>query len=141
MTSPQQATAVRPSTVTASRYAGQVSGLLLAAFSLSAGYTVWTTATGLADDGFTATAPGVWAFYAVMVALSLAVRTDRLAAWRTLAVVLPVLLLVGIFVYPTTFTAEHQTPLGWFENDVYLGLLLVAGYLTVQRLRGRRLEP
>ena len=134
-------TAVHPSTVTTSRYAGQVSGLLLAAFGLSAAYTVWTTATGLADDGFTATAPGVWAFYAAMVAVSLAVRSDRLAAWWTLAVLLPLLLLVGVFLYPRTFTAEQQTPLGWFENDVYLGLLMVATYLTVQRLRRRRLEP
>ena len=118
-----------------------MSALLLSAFALSAGYTVWTTATGLADDGFTATAPGVWLFYAVMTAASLAVRSDRLAAWWTLAVLLPLLLLVGIFVYPSTFTAEHQTPLGWFENDVYLGLLMVATYLTVQRLRRRRLEP
>ena len=76
-----------------------------------------------------------------MVAASLAVRTDRAAAWWTLAVLLPLLLLVGVFVYPSTFTVEHQTPLGWFENDIYLGLLMVATYLTVQRLRGRRWSP
>jgi hypothetical protein len=141
MTTSPVPTAVRPPTAPASRYAGQVSGLLLTAFGLSAAYTVWTTATGLVSDGFTATEPGVWAFYAVMVAVSVAVRSDRPAAWWTLSVLLPLLLLVGIFVYPSTFTPEHQTPLGWFENDVYLGLLMVATYLTVQRLRRRRLEP
>lgn len=141
MTSTQNLTTSRSSTAPTSRYSGQVSGLLLAAFGLSATYTVWTTATGLTTDGFTATAPGVWAFYTAMVALSVAVRSDRLPVWWALAVLLPLLLSVGIFVYPSTFTAEHQTPVGWFENDVYLGLLMIATYLTAQRLRQRRLEP
>jgi hypothetical protein len=30
------------------------------------------------------------------------------------------LLAIGVFYYPTTFTAERQTVFGWFENDVYL---------------------
>jgi hypothetical protein len=129
------------STQNASRYAGQVSVLLLAAFGLSAVYTVWTTARGSADDGFSATDPGVWAFYASMLAIAVLVRTDRLAIWGLLAFLLPVLLGVGIFVYPTVFTPQVQTPFGWFENDVYLGLLMVASYLTVQRLRRRHLTP
>jgi peptidoglycan/LPS O-acetylase OafA/YrhL len=135
----------RPSPLTdrapASRYAEQVSGLLLAAFGLSATYTVWSTATGNAADDLRATDPLTWGFYAAMTALALAVRRDRPATWRLLVVVLPLLLAVGIVVYPTRFTPERQTPFGWFENDVYLGLLLTAAYLTVQRLRGRRLEP
>ena len=134
-----------PSTSTpalrSSRYASQVSGLLLAAFGLSATYTVWSTATGRASADFRATDPAVWCFYAAMVALALAVRRDRLLAWRLTAVVLPLLLAVGVFVYPTLFTAERQTTFGWFENDVYLGLLMTALYLTVQRLRGWCLEP
>lgn len=124
-----------------SRYAGQVSAVLLCAFTLSAAYTVWTTAIGRAADDFNATQPGVWAFYAAMAALALLVRSDRRWAWWSLAAVLPVLLLVGIVVYPTIFIPERQTPIGWFENDVYLGLLMVATYLTVQRLRRRTLVP
>ena len=77
----------------------------------------------------------------VPVALALAVRRDWLIAWRLTALLLPLLLAVGVLVYPTLFTAERQTTIGWFENDVYLGLLMTALYLTVQRLRGRRLEP
>lgn len=123
-----------------SRYASQVSGLLLAAFGLSAGYTIWTTASGVAHDSFNATSQGVWAFYVAMFAVALLVRTDRPAIWLLLSALLPLLLMIGVFVYPTTFTSKQQTPLGWFENDVYLGLLMVASYLTVQRLRGRRLE-
>lgn len=130
-----------PPAPTSSRYASQVSGLLLTAFGLSAGYTVWTTASGLAHDSFTATNPWVWAFYVTMIAVALLVRTDRPASWTLLAVLLPLLLSVGVFVYPTTFTSEQQTPFGWFENDVYLGLLMIASYLTVQRLRRRHLMP
>ena len=50
-------------------------------------------------------------------------------------------LLIGVFYYPTTFGPEQQTVFGWFENDVYLGLLVVAGYLGVQRWRGTGLGP
>jgi hypothetical protein len=124
-----------------SHYSSQVSGLMLAAFGLSATYTVWSTASGRASDDFLATDPAVWCFYAAMAALALAVRSDRLMAWRLTVLALPTLLAVGILVYPTLFTAERQTTFGWFENDVYLGLLMTALYLTVQRLRGRRLEP
>ena len=35
-----------------------------------------------------------------------------------------------------TFTAEKQTVFGWFENDVYVGLLVTAFVLQVLRLRG-----
>ena len=124
-----------------SRYAVQVGALMLAAFGLSATSTVWSTATGRASDDFLATDPAVWCFYAAMAALALAVRRDLLVAWRLTVLVLPLLLAVGVFVYPTLFTTERQTTFGWFENDVYLGLLMTALYLTVQRLRGRRLEP
>jgi hypothetical protein len=37
--------------------------------------------------------------------------------------------------YPTAFPPSAQTPLAWFENDVYMGLLILAEYLCVQRLR------
>jgi hypothetical protein len=133
---------VHPTTSATSRYATQVSGLMLAALGLSAAYTVWSTATGVVAEGFTATSPGVWAFYAILTAVALWVRSDRTAVWWVLAALLPLLLLVGYFVYPATdFTPEQQTPFGWAENGVYLGLLTVAAYLTVQRLRRRHLEP
>jgi hypothetical protein len=35
-----------------------------------------------------------------------------------------------------TFTAEKQTVFGWFENHVYVGLLVTAFVLQVLRLRG-----
>jgi hypothetical protein len=30
---------------------------------------------------------------------------------------------------------------GWFENDVYVGLLVLAAYLAVQRWRGTVIRP
>ena len=49
---------------------------------------------------------------------------------------LGVLLVVAVFWYPTTFVPRQQTVFGWFENDVYTGLLMIAWYLGAQRLRG-----
>jgi hypothetical protein len=45
------------------------------------------------------------------------VRSDLRFAWLVLAVLLPVLLAVGVLVYPASFGPELQTPIGWLEND------------------------
>ena len=66
---------------------------------------------------------------------SFAIRTDRVGAWRSLAVLLPVLLAVSVLVYPDAFVPKLQTPLGWLENDGYVSLLSIGLYLTTQRLR------
>jgi hypothetical protein len=128
-------TSLRP----ASSYRTQVSGVLLAAFALSAAHTVYGTIAGVAPDEFNARNPVSWAFYALGSGMALAARTDRTAVWRALAVYLPVLLAVGLFWYPSVFTAKLQTPIGWIENDGYMALLGLALYLTVQRLRGASL--
>lgn len=39
-------------------------------------------------------------------------------------------------VVPPTFVPSQQTAFGWFENDVYTGLLMIALYVVVHRLRG-----
>jgi cell shape-determining protein MreD len=74
------------------------------------------------------------------VMAALARRTQR---WAQLTVLgfLGVTLAVVVFVYPTMFGPEQQTVFGWFENDVYVGLLVTATYLGVQRLRGAALTP
>ncbi len=74
-------------------------------------------------------------FYAVGFASAFLARRDaRWAQWTMLAY-LAVLLYVSVFFYPTTFVAKQQTTFGWFENDVYTGLLMIAFYLVVMRLR------
>ena len=129
-------TTSRPATATRTRrYSTHTSNVLLVAFAGSAAYTVWTTVAGLPEAGFSATDPVSWVFYAVGFGAAVAVRTDRLAAWWALAVLLPLLLAVSVLVYPASFVPELQTPVGWIENDGYVALLALALYLVVQRLR------
>ena len=73
-------------------------------------------------------------------ALTLARRNER---WAQLAVLAYLATVLGIafFYYPTVFGAEQQTVFGWFENDVYVGLLVTATYLGVLRLRRTTLTP
>lgn len=60
--------------------------------------------------------------------------------WWFVSVAVLVLIAVGIFYYPAIFPPSAQTPLGFLENDLYMGLLVLAEYLWVQRRRGVRLE-
>ena len=48
---------------------------------------------------------------------------------------------IAFFYYPTAFGPAQQTVFGWFENDVYVGLLVTATYLGVLRLRRTTLTP
>jgi len=121
-------------------YSTQVSGVLAAAFVLSLTYSAIVTVTG-SHDGYGLGDPTLWIFYAVGFGLAALALTNRLWAWWIVTAAVLALIAVGIFYYPTVFPPSAQTPFAWFENDVYLGLLMTALYLTVQRLRGRRLEP
>jgi hypothetical protein len=124
LTVPQQRTeslpAVRPSS-------GQpVAAAMLAAYALSIAYTVWSTATGVAPDAFSVRSPGAWAACVLGIAVAgLAVREGRrvrlaVTAWLVLSIA------VAVLVYPHVFTPARQTGVGFFENDVYTGLLMVA---------------
>ena len=137
-------TTARPSRATAARtatYGRHLSGILAVAFTLSAGHTVYAWVEGIEDPTFTVTTPLAWAFYVVAFGSAvLARRTGRVAQVAVLAY-LAVLLGIAVFYYPTTFGVEKQTTFGWFENDVYVGLLVTATYLGVQRLRRVTLTP
>ena len=76
-----------------------------------------------------------WGFYAVAFAMAYVAGRDGTAATWTVAAYLVVVLGIAVFYYPTTFTTEQQTVFGWFENDVYVGLLVAALVLQVLRLR------
>jgi len=116
-------------------YGSVVSGLLFAAFTLSVVHTVYAWLSGLADPDFTVTSPLAWGFYAVAFAMAFLSRRDGSGAVWTVAAYLFVVLGIAVFYYPTTFTAEQQTVFGWFENDVYVGLLVAAFALQILRLR------
>lgn len=121
---------------TTSSYGVQMSGLLTVAFALSAVHTVYAYLAGIEDPGFTVTTPAAYGFYAVGFAAAVLARRE--ARWVQLALLayLALLLVVAVLWYPTTFGPRQQTAFGWFENDGYTGLLMVAAYLGVQRLRG-----
>ena len=78
-----------------------------------------------------------------LVALAVTALVLREERWAQLVVLvfLVLVLLIGIFYYPTMFEPRQQTTFGWFENDVYLGLLTLALYLGIQRFRGVTLVP
>ena len=119
-------------------YAVQISWLLVAAFTLSVVHTVYAAVAGLEAPDFTLTTPITWIFYGTAFAMAALARLDRRwVAWVVTAY-LTVVLLIGVFYYPTTFEPHQQTTFGWFENDVYLGLLMIAYYLGFLRLRQDR---
>ncbi len=135
-TAPAAAVGARTST-----YGRQMSGVLVAAFTLSVVHTVYAWVEGIEDPTFTVDTPLAWGFYAVAFGIAaLARRTER---WAQLTVLGYLVTVLGIafFYYPTTFGVEQQTVFGWFENDVYVGLLVVAAYLGVLRLRRVALTP
>jgi peptidoglycan/LPS O-acetylase OafA/YrhL len=115
------------------RYSGQVAGILAAATTLSIAHTVHTTLTLAPDYGKD---PTLYLLYGILWGLVALARTDRRPAWWAIGTLLTALIAIGIFYYPVIFVPAWQTPFGWFENDVYMGLLMVALYLTIQRLRG-----
>ena len=116
-------------------YRAQVAGVLAAAFALSLAYSVIVTVTG-SHEGYGMADPALWAFYALGFGLAGLALADRMWAWWVVAVAVLALIAVGIFYYPTIFPPSAQTAFAWFENDVYVGLLILAEYLCVQRLRG-----
>ena len=132
----------RPTSTTRSAaYGGQIAGLMAAAFILSVAHTLYAWLAGIQDPGFTVTTPLAWIFYAVAFAVTALARSERRWAQVVVTGFLVLVLAIGIFYYPTTFGPRQQTVFGWFENDVYLGLLTVACYLSVQRLRRVALVP
>ena len=122
-------------------YGRQMSGVMIAAFALSVVHTVYAAVAGIEDPTFTVTTPLAWGFYAVAFAMSALARRPGRAAQATVLAYLAVILVIAVFYYPTTFGPEKQTVFGWFENDVYVGLLAVATYLGVARWRGTVLRP
>ena len=135
------ATASADVTTRTRRYGSMVSGLMVAAFALSVIHTIYAWLADLADPDFTVTTPLAWGFYVVAFAMANLAARDAPAAVWTVAAYLLVILAIAVFYYPTTFTSAQQTVFGWFENDVYVGLLVTAFVLQVLRLRGVTLVP
>ncbi|GAA4402982.1 hypothetical protein GCM10023168_14090 [Fodinibacter luteus] len=140
-TAPETTAAAATRGARSSTHGRQMSGVLVAAFTLSVVHTVYAWVEGIEDPTFTVDTPLAWGFYAVAFGIAaLARRTERWAQLTALGYLVTVLG-IALFYYPTTFGVEQQTVFGWFENDVYVGLLMVAAYLGVLRLRRVTLTP
>jgi hypothetical protein len=124
-----------------STYGRHISAVLVAAFTLSVVHTIYAWVAGIEDPTFTVDTPLAWGFYAV--AFGMAALARRNEWWAQLAVLAYLVTVLGIafFYYPTTFGPAQQTVFGWFENDVYVGLLVTATYLGALRLRRTTLTP
>ncbi|ROO86603.1 hypothetical protein EDD29_4176 [Actinocorallia herbida] len=116
-------------------YSRQMFAVLAAAFTLSVVHTGYAWAADLESPDFNVRTPLAWIFYAVCFGMTALSRNDKRWAQWTVQVFLVVVLVIGVFVYPQMFELRQQTVFGWFENDVYVGLLIVATYLSVLRLR------
>jgi hypothetical protein len=123
------------------RYGTAVPIVLLATFTLSVVHTIYTWRSGLEDPDFNVTSPLAYCFYGVAFAMTALSRKDARVAQVSVTAYLVAVLGIAIFYYPTTFTLEQQTTFGWFENDVYIGLLVTALILSVLRLRRAALVP
>jgi hypothetical protein len=124
-----------------STYGRHMSGVLVAAFTLSVVHTIYAWMAGIEDPTFTVDTPLSWGFYAVAFGMAALARRNERWAQLTVLAFLATVLVIALFYYPTTFGVEKQTVFGWFENDVYVGLLVTATYLGVLRLRRTTLTP
>ena len=80
-----------------------MSGVLVAAFTLSVVHTIYAWVAGIEDPTFTVDTPLAWGFYAVAFGMAaLARRTERWAQLTVLAY-LATVLGIAFFYYPTTF--------------------------------------
>jgi hypothetical protein len=116
-------------------YHTQVSCILAATFTLSLAYTIGTWIAGEPYNTVDPTQPSTVLVYAVGFGLAALVRLDKTWIWGVVLAAVAALLAIGMLYYPTLYVPEAQHTLGWIENDLYLGLLLLAAYLCIQRLR------
>ena len=90
---------------------------------------------GLLPSGLAELGPGMWAAPLAGLGATALVLTDRLWAWWTASLLIPALIGVGVTLYGLLLAPGLQTAIGWFQNDVCIGLLVLAEYLCVQHLR------
>ena len=128
-------------TARTSTYGRHMSVVLVAAFTLSVVHTVYAWLAEIEDPTFTVDTLLAWGFYAVAFGMAALARRNERWAQITVLTYLATVLGIAFFYYPTTFGRVQQTVFGWFENDVYVGLLVTATYLGVLRLRRTTLTP
>lgn len=105
------------------------------ALVLSGGYLGSLALAGLLPSGLAELGPVMWAAPLAGLGATALVLTDRIWAWWAASLLIPPLIGVGVSLYGLLLAPGLQTAIGWFQNDVYIGLLVLAEYLCVQHLR------
>ena len=119
--------------------------VLIAAFALSLLYELYrsTAKAGTSRyDSIRAFLTQELPFSVIAFVLAMLVRTGwRWVAWTALAVGVA-LIMVSIFYYsPTILPQRKPSPIDWFEDKLYTGLLFVAVALLADDLLGKTLVP
>lgn len=105
------------------------------ALVLSGGYLGSLALAGLLPSGLAELGPAMWAAPLAGLGATVLVLTDRIWAWWATSLLIPPLIGVGVSLYGLLLAPGLQTAIGWFQNDVCIGLLVLAEYLCVQHLR------
>lgn len=125
-----------------SRYHIQVFWILLTAFILSLGYEVYRATVKAEVSSFDVFTPTTAIFYLICFGMTMLVRINKLWFWWLILLFTLGLIAIGIFYYdPVILPARHPEFIDWFESVTYLGLLFIATYLCLQRLRESVLIP
>jgi hypothetical protein len=117
-----------------SRYRTPVTLVLSTAFTLSAGFTATLAAADLLPAGLTDAHPLIWAYHLVGFGAAALARTDWTWVWWLVTAVVTAYVVIGLQLYTVLLVPGLLTTIGWFANDIHLGLLVLAGYLCIRRL-------
>jgi hypothetical protein len=105
------------------------------ALVVSGGYLGSLALVGLLPSGLAEWGPALWAAPLAGLGATALVLTDRIWAWWAASLLIPALIGVGVALYGLLLAPGLQTAIGWFQNDISIGLLVLAEYLCVQHLR------
>ena len=117
-----------------SRYRLPVACTLTCAFTLSAGFTSALATVDLLPPELTGSGSLIWAFHLIGFGTALLAWVDRTWAWWAVAGLTAGFLVIDVQLYAVLFVPGLLTSVGWFANDIHLGLLVLAEGLAVRRL-------
>lgn len=124
-----------PSRTAARRRVGTAS-VLVAAFAVAAVMCWLLAAADRLPDGMVADDPRLWAFHLVGFGVAALALLDRRWAHGVVAALTAGYIVFGVRMYAALLAPGLLTAVGWFGNDVHVGLLVLAEVLSLRRLLG-----
>jgi hypothetical protein len=111
---------------------------LAAAFALSTGVSAGLAALDRLPAGLSEHQSLVWAFQLLGFGTAALALSDRVWARWAVAGTTAAYIVVGVQLYAVLFGPGLLTTVGWFANDVHIGLLVLAECLCIRRLAGQQ---